>query len=91
MSDAPRRPYRTDLTDEQWEVLEPLLPSSKPGGRPRTVDLREVINTLLYIERTGCQWDTIPHGLLPKSTVYTYFQAWGNDGTWQLIVDALRK
>jgi putative transposase len=70
--------------------VEPLLPPAKGGGRPREVDLREVINTLLYLNRTGCQWEMLPHDLLPKSTVYDYFAQWRDDGTWQRIMDALR-
>lgn len=84
-----RKPYHTDLTDAQWEILEPLIPASKLGGRPREVDMREVINTILYLNRTGCQWDMLPHDLLPKSTVYDYFAAWRSDGTWQQIMAAL--
>jgi putative transposase len=86
-----RKRYPSDLTDVQWEVLRPLIPEAKPGGRPREVDIREVMNTLLYQDRTGCQWDMLPHDLLPKSTVYDYFARWRDDGTWQRIVDALRK
>ena len=63
-----RKEYPTDLTDAQWALLAPLLPPAKHGGRPRTVNLREVLNTLLYQARTGCQWDMLPHDLLPKST-----------------------
>jgi putative transposase len=85
-----RKPYRSDLTDAQWLLISPLLPSAKSGGRPRTVDLREVVNTLFYQVRTGCQWDYLPHDLAPKGTVYDYFVAWQQDGTWQKIVDALR-
>src|SRR5437016_12543003 len=85
-----RKPYLTDMTDEQWEILEPLLPEPKPGGRPRTTDLREVLNALLYQNRTGCQWDMLPHDLLPKSTVYEYFAAWRDSGVWQEVLDALR-
>src|SRR3954449_7366641 len=86
-----RKPYTTDLTDIQWEILRPLIPEAKPGGRPREVDLREVMNTLLYQDRTGCQWEMLPHDLLPKSTVFDYFKRWRDDGTWQVIVDALRE
>jgi putative transposase len=86
-----RKRYKSDLTDEQWGVIGPLLPAAKRGGRPRTVDLREVVNTLLYQARTGVQWDYLPHDLSPKSTAYDYFIAWGNDGTWQKVVDALRE
>ena len=85
-----RKPYRSDLTDAQWELIEPLIPPAKHGGRPRTVDLREVVNTLFYQARTGVQWDYLPHDLLPKSTVWDYFVAWQQDGTWQKILDALR-
>jgi len=85
-----RMRYPTDLTDEQWAILEPLIPAAKHGGRPRSVDIREVINSILYLVRSGCQWDMLPHDLLPKSTVYDYFAAWRDDGTWQRIGDALR-
>src|SRR5512147_1189693 len=85
-----RKPYKTDLTDTQWKIIKPLIPPAKPGGRPREVDMREVLNTLLYQARTGCQWDMLPHDLLSKSTVYDYFAQWRDDGTWQRIVDVLR-
>lgn len=88
-----RETYASDLTDEQWAVLSPMIPEAstgKQGGRPREVSMREVINTILYLNRTGCQWDMLPHDLLPKSTVYDYFAQWRDDGTWQRIVDALR-
>lgn len=86
-----RKAYRTDLTDPQWDLIKDLLPSAKPGGRPRQVDLREVVNTLMYQARTGCQWDYLPHDLVPKSTAWDYFVAWQKDGTWQKIVDTLRE
>lgn len=87
-----RRSYPTDLTDAQWEIVEERVPAAKnsSGGRPRTVDMREVVNTILYINRSGCQWDMLPHDLLPKSTVYDYFRQWRDDGTLGAIVDALR-
>lgn len=85
-----RKPYPSDLTDAQWELIGPLLPPAKPGGRPRSVDLREVVNTLFYQARTGCQWDFLPHDLVPKGTAWDYFTAWHQDGTWQKVVDALR-
>jgi putative transposase len=85
-----RRAYSSDLTDIQWTIIEPLIPASKHGGRPREVNMREVINTMLYLNRTGCQWDMLPHDLLPKSTVYEYFAQWRDDGTWTKFVDALR-
>jgi putative transposase len=85
-----RKPYRSDLTDEQWNLIPDLLPAAKPGGRPRQVDLREVVNTLMYQARTGCQWDYLPHDLAPKSTAWDYFVAWREDGTWRKILDTLR-
>jgi putative transposase len=85
-----RKPYRSDLTDDQWPLIQDLFPAAKPGGRPRQVDLREVVNTLLYQARTGCQWDYLPHDLAAKSTVWDYFVAWQQDGTWQKILDTLR-
>jgi putative transposase len=63
-----RNAYSTDLTDAQWAIIEPLIPASKHGGRPREVNMREVINTIMYLNRTGCQWGMLPHDLLPKST-----------------------
>src|SRR5450755_2281921 len=85
-----RKAYRSDLTAEQWQLIQQLFPGAKPGGRPREVDLREVVNTLMYQARTGCQWDYLPHDLAAKSTVWDYFVAWQKDGTWQKLVDALR-
>src|SRR5215203_1194861 len=85
-----RKPYRTDVTDAQWDIIKDLLPAAKPLGRPREVDLREVVNALMYQARTGCQWDMLPHDLLPKSTVHDYFGAWQADGTLQSIIDVLR-
>jgi putative transposase len=88
---AERKPYPSDLTDAQWEMIAPLIPPAKPGGAERTVDIREVVNTLLYMSRTGCQWRFLPHDLLPKSTVWDYFKAWKEDGTLQRIIDTLRR
>ena len=85
-----RKPYPSDLTDDQWELLSPLLPSSKPGGRPRTVDLREVLDGILYVLRTGCAWRMLPHDLPPWQTVYKYFRRFSEDGTWERVHDALR-
>jgi putative transposase len=87
---AARKAYPSDLTDAQWAILEPLIPEAKPGGRPREVDMREVVNAMFYINRTGCQWDMLPHDLPPKSSVYDYFAQWREDGTWQRLNDALR-
>ena len=86
----PRRAYPSDLTDAQWAVLAPLLPAAKPGGRPRTVDLREVVNGILYILRTGAAWRYLPHDLPPHETVYTYYNEWRKDGTWDALHATLR-
>jgi len=88
-----RKAYPSDLTDAQWAILEPLLPAPRTtgGGRPRELDMREVLNTLLYLNRSGCQWEMLPHDLLPKSSVYDYFAQWRDDGTWSKILTALRK
>ena len=85
-----RKPYHSDLTDGQWAIIEPLIPVNAVG-RPREVEMREVVNTIFYLNRSGCQWDMLPHDLLPKSTVYDYFAQWRDDGTWQRITDALRR
>jgi len=85
------KPYPSDLTDAQWGILEPLLPEAHPGGRPRTTDLREVVNAIFYRNRNGCTWWALPHDFPPWKTVYNYFEAWKRDGTWQAINDALRE
>jgi putative transposase len=91
MAGAARKPYPSDLTDGQWALMQIVIPDAKPGGRPRSADMREVVNGLLYLNRAGCQWDMLPHDLPPKSTVYEYFAAWRGDGTWQQMLDVLRE
>ena len=85
-----RKAYPTDLTDDQWVISQPSLPPAKHGGWHRAVDLREVVNSILYLDRAGGQWDMRPHDLLPKSTVYEYFAAWRDDGSLTTIVATLR-
>ena len=85
-----RKPYPSDLTDQQWAIIEPLIPVNAVG-RPRTVDMREVLNAIFYLNRSGCQWDMLPHDLPAKSTGYDHFAQWKADGTWQEIVDSLRR
>lgn len=85
-----RKAYPSDLTDAQWTIIAPLLPPAKHGGRPREVNLREVVNTILFLNRSGCQWDMVPHDLQPKSTAYEYFSQWRDDGTFASIMQALR-
>lgn len=83
--------YPTDLTDEQWAFLEPLLPVQVGRGRPRAVDLRRVINGIFYLNRTGCQWYMLPKEFGPWRTVYYYYEKWTQDGTWQHLNDSLRR
>jgi putative transposase len=85
-----RKAYPSELTDEQWAIIEPLIPVNRVG-RPRITDMREVLNAIFYLTRSGCQWDMLPHDLPPKSTVYDHFAQWKVDGTWQTILDALRR
>ena len=82
-------PYPSDLTDEQWHILEPMIPPEKHGGRHREVDVREIINAILYVLRTGCPWRHVPHDFPPWGTVHYYFWVWCNDGTWTRIHDKL--
>jgi len=74
--------YDTDLTDAAWASVAPVLPAARPGGRPRTTDLRRVLNAIFYLLRTGCQWRLLPREFPPWGTVYHYFQAWQNCGVW---------
>lgn len=83
--------YPTDLTDEQWPAISRLIPPAKPGGRPRSVNVREVLNALFYLARTGCAWRMLPKDYPPKDTVYYYFKTFRQDGTWERIHDLVRK
>ncbi len=86
-----RKPYPTDVTDEQWTLLEPMIPPARPGGRPREIDVREVINALFYRNRNGCGWRAMPHDFPAWKTVYNYFQWWQWDGTWEKMLKTLRE
>lgn len=85
-----RKRYPSDLTDAQWAVLEPMIPDARPGGRPRKHPMRDVVDALFYVAREGCSWRALPHDLPAWKTVYNYFRAWQEDGTWAALVDALR-
>jgi putative transposase len=85
-----RLTYTTDLTDEEWRLLKPLLPPAKSGGRPRKYPLREVMNGLQYVLRAGCAWRLMPHDLPHWQTAYQTFRTWRQDGTWVRIHDQLR-
>src|SRR6266704_3517766 len=81
--------YSSDTTDEEWALIEPFMPKPCPRGRPREVALREIVNAILYVARTGCQWRALPKDLPPCSTVQYYFYLWRDDGTWERINAAL--
>lgn len=85
-----RTPYPSDLTDRQWNIIQPLIPPAKPGGRPRKVDMREICNAVFYWLRAGGAWRMLPHDFSPWSTVYDYFRKFEKDGVWTRIHDALR-
>jgi putative transposase len=87
----PRQAYDSDLTDDQWAVLEPLLPAVVPAGAPRTTDLREVTNAILYRLHNGCAWHSLPHDFPAEGTVRDYFHCWRRQGLWQQINDTLRR
>jgi transposase len=83
--------YPSDLSDREWAILAPLLPPPKPGGRPRTVDLRLIVDGIFHVLRSGCQWRLLPREYGPWSTVYGYLRAWRLDGTWERIHQTLRE
>jgi putative transposase len=85
-----RLPYTTDLTDEEWQILKPLLPPAKSGGRPRKYPMREVLNGIQYVLRAGCAWRLMPHDLPQWQTAYQTFRTWRRDGTWLRLHDQLR-
>ena len=85
-----RTVYPSDLSDAQWQVIAPLVPPAKPGGRPRSVDMREILNAILYVVRSGCAWRMMPNDLPVWSTVYDYFRQFRRAGVWKRIHDSLR-
>jgi putative transposase len=86
-----RKPYPTDLSDEEWKYIEPHMPSPKGHGRPRIHSLREILNATFYLLRSGCQWRMLPHDFPRWPTVYHYFRKWRIDGTWESINRAIRE
>lgn len=82
--------YPTDLTDSQWDYIKELIPAAKPGGRPRTLDMRQVLNGILYITVGGIQWRMLPKSYPKWKSVYDYFRSWRKDGTWKRIHNTLR-
>ncbi len=87
----PRPRYPTDLTDAEWRLLEPLVPAPLPGGRPPHHARREIVDAILYVLRTGCQWRALPHDLPPWGTVWWYFRQWREEGVWETVNTALRE
>jgi len=85
-----RKSYPTDLNDTEWQILEPLIPAAKLGGRPETYPKREIVNAILYVLRTGCAWRFVPNDLPPWGIVYHYFWCWRRDGTWKRLNETLR-
>ena len=85
-----RKPYPSDLSDAEWELMAPYIPAAEPGGRPREANMREVMNAIFYVLKSGIQWDMLPHDFPPKGTVYHYYNTWRKDGTWQYLNAALR-
>ncbi len=85
-----RSPYPSDVTDGQWRLIAPSIPPPKPGGRPREANVREVVNAILYVVRTGCSWRQLPHDFPPWQTVYYYYRCYQRNGTWRGIHDHLR-
>ena len=85
-----RAKYPTDLTDAQWKLVRPLIPKPKPGGRPQSVDRREILNAIFYLVRGGIQWRMLPHDFPPWGTVHYYYRQWRRDGMWEAIQNALR-
>lgn len=86
-----RLSYPTDLTDKEWAIIEPLIPPPRPGGRPRSADMREVLNAIFYVLRGGISWRMLPHDLPPWKTVYHYFRVWRMEGVWEEINEVLRE
>ena len=82
--------YPSDLTDAQWRLIEKRIPPAQPGGRNRSVNMRAVVNGILYLVRTGCSWRQLAHDFPPWGTVHWYYRCFRLDGTWQKIHDALR-
>jgi len=86
-----RKPYPSDISDAQWAILEPLLPPPVSAGKPRTTDLREVLNAIFYVLTSGCAWHALPHDFPPEGTVRDYFHRWRRRGVWERIHDTLRR
>ncbi len=85
-----RKAYTSDVSDEEWAILERHIPKAKVGGRPRSVDMREIVDAIFYVLRSGCSWRLLPHDLPNWKTVYDYYRQWRQSGEWELLNSALR-
>lgn len=86
-----RKPYPSDLTEAEWAILEPLVPAEKPMGAPREVELREIVNAVMYVSDNGIKWRAMPHDFPAWQTVYGYFRRWIHDGVWEQLNQALNR
>src|SRR5215468_1573049 len=86
-----RKRYTSDLSDAEWAILEPLIPPAKTGGRPRSTNMRDVVDGIFYVLKTGCQWGNLPGDFPPYSTVFDYYNQWRKNKVWQQMNEALRK
>src|ERR687898_1561999 len=86
-----RKPYPTDLSNAEWNYIEPHLPAPKGYGRPRTHDLREIFNAIFYVLKSGCPWRLLPKDFPPWETVYWWFRRWRMDGTFERLNASLRE
>ncbi len=86
-----RKPYPTDVTNDEWKIIEPLIPAAKPSGHPRTVEVREILNAIFYVLGSGCHWRMLPHDFPCWQTVYDYFQRWRRSGVWEQVNQTLRE
>jgi len=91
MTERTRKAYPTDLTDDQWNILRPLIPPKVGKGRNQEVDLREIVNAIFYWLRTGCQWRNLPHDFPPHGTVFYHYNKWKKNGTWKQIQSSLHQ
>jgi len=86
-----RKQYKSDLSDKEWEQIKAHIRPAKRGGRPQSTNMREVLNAIFYVVKTGCQWAMLPHDFPAKGTVYHYFNTWRKDGTWEVMNRQLRE
>ena len=85
------RTYPSDLSDKEFSIIEPYIPKAKPGGRPRSVDMRGIVNGIFYLLKSGCQWRMLPSDYPPWGTVHYYFRIWKQSGDWHKMHEALRQ